>query len=420
MEYYGQHDEELPVTKMLFLPGLGRLVTLTQDNTLHLWETEGTELTERKSAHLDGKLKQITNICLDASKRVLLLGTEGGNIYQLNLWTFELDEAIIYQDIVMQNAPDDFKVNPGPVEGLLLHPLNANRLLIGYARGLIVLWDRESSSAVRTFVANQQLEGLSWKGNEEFVSIHNDGSYILWSQDSTQCLEPPNNPYGPYPCKAFTKVLAFKDAATDWMMFSGGMARASYGDKNTVTVMKADEKHTVFDLTSKVVDFLVVPDAEGHPATLLILTEEEMVAVDITDDSWPTYNLPYLNPIHASSITCMAHIPDVDNVVLSKIVAAGAVSSPKTTTKPWPVDGGSLDVDAAANEQDAVSKDVLITGHEDGSVKFWACSDVALKPLATVTTRQFFVGSDLDEPCGKSIFGFDTYRVAIPRYLHQS
>ena len=29
-------------------------------------------------------------------------------------------------------------------------------------------------------------------------------------QDSSECIEPPNNPYGPYPCKAFTKVVAFK------------------------------------------------------------------------------------------------------------------------------------------------------------------------------------------------------------------
>ena len=48
-----------------------------------------------------------------------------------------------------------------------------------------------------------------------------------------------------------------------------------------------------------------------------------------------------------------------------------------------------------------MSRDVLITGHEDGTVKFWACSGVALTPMATLTTKQFFQGNDLDEPCGK-------------------
>ena len=63
----------------------------------------------------------------------------------------------------------------------------------------------------------------------------------------------------------------------DLQVFSGGMSRASYGDKFTVTVMRQEdgeeEQHTVFDLTSKIVDFLVV---EGGPDYLLILSEEEL------------------------------------------------------------------------------------------------------------------------------------------------
>ena len=30
------------------------------------------------------------------------MGTEGGNIYLLNVATFDMDELIIYQDVVMQ------------------------------------------------------------------------------------------------------------------------------------------------------------------------------------------------------------------------------------------------------------------------------------------------------------------------------
>ena len=55
------------------------------------------------------------------------------------------------------------------------------------------------------------------------------------------------------------------------------MSRASYGDKFTVTVMRQEdgeeEQHTVFNLTCKIVDFLVV---EGGPDYLLILSEDEL------------------------------------------------------------------------------------------------------------------------------------------------
>jgi len=44
-------------------------------------------------------------------------------------------------------------------------------------------------------------------------------------------------------------------------MFSGGMPRASYGDRHTVSVIHG-EKHVVFDFSSKVVDFFVVCDSD--------------------------------------------------------------------------------------------------------------------------------------------------------------
>ena len=44
VEFYGKHECESNVSKMLFLPGQARLVTLTEDNHLHLWEINGTTL----------------------------------------------------------------------------------------------------------------------------------------------------------------------------------------------------------------------------------------------------------------------------------------------------------------------------------------------------------------------------------------
>lgn len=41
-------------------------------------------------------------MCLESSCENLLLGTEGGNIFFIDLSTFELSDNIIYQDVVMQ------------------------------------------------------------------------------------------------------------------------------------------------------------------------------------------------------------------------------------------------------------------------------------------------------------------------------
>ncbi len=44
------------------------------------------------------------------------------------------------------------------------------------------------------------------------------------------------------------------------VVFAGGMPRASYGERNTVTVRRAKDapKEVVFDFSSRVVDFFAV------------------------------------------------------------------------------------------------------------------------------------------------------------------
>jgi len=51
-----------------------------------------------------------------------------------------------------------------------------------------------------------------------------------------------------------------------FVIFSGGMPRASYGDRHTVTVMCGDS-HVVFDLSSPVVDFVVLSAADEREAS---------------------------------------------------------------------------------------------------------------------------------------------------------
>lgn len=82
--------------------GAGRLVSLCADNSLHLWEINESSLVEVRTLFLEGKLKRISAMCVESTGAKLLLGTEGGNIYPLDLVTFTTTDDIIYQDVVMQ------------------------------------------------------------------------------------------------------------------------------------------------------------------------------------------------------------------------------------------------------------------------------------------------------------------------------
>jgi hypothetical protein len=50
VEFTGQQEDEVLIRKLLFLPGQGRIVSLTEDNNLHLWEINGTKLEVSVSA----------------------------------------------------------------------------------------------------------------------------------------------------------------------------------------------------------------------------------------------------------------------------------------------------------------------------------------------------------------------------------
>ncbi|XP_028043752.1 lethal(2) giant larvae protein isoform X3 [Bombyx mandarina] len=420
VELYGQHTNyESIVTQIHFITGTGRLISLCDDNSLHLWEINEKSLVELKSHVFEGKNKKISAICVESSAKNALLGTEGGNIYSLDLSAFTISEDVIYQDVVMQNCPEDYKVNPGAVESVYEHPKTPTRILIGYNRGLAVLWDREAAAPTHTFVSNQQLESLCWNDDgEHFTSSHNDGSYVTWEvagASSDRPLKEPVTPYGPYPCKAITKILNRTSVdGEDITIFAGGMPRASYSDKYTVTVQQG-EKHVAFDFTSRVIDLFtttpVPPDGaplqEEQPdtpalvqvqavnqvaAALVVLAEEELVVIDLCDARWRPLRLPYLVSVHASAVTTAQLADGVAPAVYDNIVAAGQQQTENQYSEsPWPISGGVVETAELADRQ------VLLTGHEDGSVRFWDVTGVAMTPLYKYTTAQLFSGEELGE-----------------------
>lgn len=412
VEVYGQSEAcESPITHLIFLTGQCRLVSLSEDNSLHLWEMrevkeeeEGggetcLKLVHMKSTSLEGKLKKISVLACEAGGEHVMVGTEGGNIYLLQVASFTMAENIIYQDVVMQNVPEDYKLNPGPVEAIAVHPKEAGRILIGYQRGLVVLWDTKNLCADQTYISSQQLESVCWHTDPAaFTTSHNDGSYMVWSAlDSAQPADGPQTVYGPFPCKPITKILrpSAKDGG-QFTIFSGGMPRASYGDRHTVTAIEGDARHTTFSLSSRVLDFAVVLDDEtGVADCLVILAEEEIVFIDLVTEDWPSHGAPYLASLHSSAITCSYLCASVANDVLDKIKDAGIKQQARLSPRPWPISGGVLEKGKGKGQQDTKQRDILLTGHEDGTVQFWEAGSVSLRLLYKLSTAQLFVSEDL-------------------------
>ncbi|XP_052372598.1 lethal(2) giant larvae protein homolog 1-like [Oncorhynchus keta] len=218
----------------------------------------------------------------------------------------------------MQSVPEDYRCGKslGPVESLQEHPKQPGKILIGYSRGLVVLWDLSTRNAEHMFLGKQQLESLVWeRSGSSFVSSHSDGGYSVWAVASgnTYTHQPVSSsiPYGPFPCKAINKILwRTIQSGCPVVLYSGGMPRASYGDRHCVTIQQ-DKQHVTLDFTSRVIDFFTIHTTDPEhdyddPKALVVLLEEELVVIDLLTTGWPSVPPPYLTPPPPVLIMCVS------------------------------------------------------------------------------------------------------------------
>lgn len=339
VEFYGQHTVtnsgvsssagtptsaaavgDVAVQLLEWVPGSGRVLSLTTANQLTLWEPAGFALVPIKTLPFDGKLKKISSLCASRANDVVWIGTEGGNVYPFDLNTFTVKEPVIYHDVVLEQVPATYKLNPGAIESVRQVPGEDNQLLITYNRGLTVLWDLDQSAVVRSFVApgHGQSVGLYVaEAGDTFSWYHADGSYATWDLSSEDLPENETYvPYGPDPCKSINRLVRTCRGNDELVIFSGGMPRSAYGDHQCVSVHCADGSKVALDFTSKVIDFFVTVDrqrsGEGDDGevvgdqgrVLVVLLEEELVAYDLSQAKLPAIQTPYLHSLHASAVTC--------------------------------------------------------------------------------------------------------------------
>lgn len=171
------------------------------------------------------------------------------------------------------------------------------------------------------------------------------------------------------------------------------MPRSAYGDHNCVSVHDTDGNKICLDFTSKVIDFFVTyKDDTDEAEVLIVLLEEELCAYDLTDAKIAPIRAPYLHSVHASAVTCNYLASQVTPEVYEKIVKAGEEQDQNYSKLDWPITGGNLEDDNDNESND--NKEILLTGHEDGSVKFWDCTGVTMKPIYNFKTALLFGNED--------------------------
>jgi lethal(2) giant larvae protein len=70
------------------------------------------------------------------------------------------------------------------------------------------------------------------------------------------------------------------------------------------------------------------------------------------------------------------------------------LSSVSHSLQEWPVTGGKV-LGEALEEGEKAYLELLLTGHEDGTVRFWDASGIALQPLYKFGSAQLFSGDEI-------------------------
>uniref|UniRef100_A0A8C1ZSS4 Syntaxin binding protein 5-like n=1 Tax=Cyprinus carpio TaxID=7962 RepID=A0A8C1ZSS4_CYPCA len=101
--------------------------------------------------------------------------------------------------------------------------------------------------------------------------------------------------------------------------------------------------------------------------------------------SFPIFENPYPMDIHESPVTCTAYFADCPPDIIPVLYSIGAKHK-KTgySHKEWPVSGGTWTVGSQTYPE------IIITGHADGSIKFWDATAITLQMLYKLKTSKVF------------------------------
>ncbi|XP_056321346.1 syntaxin-binding protein 5-like isoform X9 [Danio aesculapii] len=394
VDCHSQHESGAAVLQMQFLINEGALVTACADDTLHLWS-----LRQRLPAILHSlkfNRERITFCHLPFQSKWLYVGTERGNTHIVNIESFILSGYVIMWNKAIELST---KTHPGPVVHLSDSPKDEGKLLIGFESGTIVMWDLRAKRADFRIYYDEAIHSVSWHHEgRQFMCSHSDGSLSMWNLRNTAKPFQVTFPHGKTQrdgrkesCKPILKVeyKTSRNSSEAFVIFSGGLSYDKAGRRPTLTIMHG-KAITVLEMDYPIVDFMVLCETPylnevQEPYAVVVLLEKDFVVVDLTQSNFPIFENPYPMDVHESPVTCTAYFADCPPDIIPVLYSIGAKHK-KTgySHKEWPVSGGTWTVGSQTYPE------IIITGHADGSIKFWDATAITLQMLYKLKTSKVF------------------------------
>nr|XP_046217779.1 syntaxin-binding protein 5-like isoform X13 [Oncorhynchus gorbuscha] len=424
VDCYSQHESGAAVLQLQFLINEGALVTACADDTLHLWN-----LRQRRPAILHSlkfNRERITFCHLPFQSKWLYVGTERGNTHIVNIESFVLSGYVIMWNKAIELAT---KAHPGPVVHLSDSPKDEGKLLIGFESGTVVQWDLRSKKVDFRIYYDEAIHSVSWHHEgKQFMCSHSDGSLTMWNLRNTARPIQITYPHGKIlkdgrkeSCKPILKV-EYKTSRNSepYVIFSGGLSYdKSGGRRPTLTIMHG-KAITVLEMDHPIVEFLVLCDTPysnevQDPYAVVVLLEKDFIVVDLTQSNFPIFENPYPMDIHESPVTCTAYFAECPPDIIPILYSIGAKQK-KTgySHKEWPVSGGTWTLGSQTYPE------IIVTGHADGTVKFWDASAITLQMLYKLKTSKVFEKPKAGEGRAGELVEEDPYAIQMVSWCPHS
>ncbi|XP_041828345.1 syntaxin-binding protein 5 isoform X4 [Melanotaenia boesemani] len=394
VECYCQHESGAAVIQLQFLINEGALVSALADDSIHLWN-----LRQKIPAILHSlkfNRERITYCHLPFQSKWLYIGTERGNIHIVNVESFTLSGYVIMWNKAIELST---KTHPGPVVHISDNPMDEGKLLIGFECGVVVLWDLKCKKADYRYNYDEAIHSVAWHHEgKQFVCSHSDGTLTTWNVRApakpAQIITPhgkqPKDGKKPEPCKPILKVEYKTTRAGDpFMVLSGGLSYDTVGRRACLTVMHG-KSTAVLEMDYPIVDFLTLcetpyPNDFQEPYAVVVLLEKDLVVIDLGQIGYPIFENPYPLAIHESPVTCCEYFADCPAELIPALYSVGSRQKRQGySKKEWPISGGNWGQGTQSYPE------IIITGHADGSIKFWDASALMLQVLYKLKTAKVF------------------------------
>ncbi|CAH8871463.1 unnamed protein product [Trichobilharzia szidati] len=445
VDYNICHPSASSVFQIFFLVNEGGLVSICGDDVAHLWNIrqKNPEIVHS----LQFKREHLTCGHLPIGSSWLYLGTDKGNVNFVSVQRFATSGYVINWNKAIDLSQSS---HPGKVVQIAENPQDSNKILIGYSSGFLVLWDLKTKQADARFKHTDSLYSMAWHWDgKSFLTSHNHGLIATWSirqpqrpvsiicphaageavPDDLTNYEPirlvewlPTRNGEPFiifsgggrspgaqtignigqSSVTTTNVTSTSSVNSDPSeidpTFSSQYTSSSY---HTLTI-KRGKRLVVLQLDHKLIQFTPLclspyPSETMDPYAVAILLQEDLVIVDLLSNNYATFENPYPMDLHSSAVTSCLYLVDCPGDLVPAFYSvgnrrhrtqSGTSAEPDVfSNREWPITGGEWGLSYQPYPE------LIITGHADGSVRFWDASEVTLTPLYKFRTSKLFGNS---------------------------